>query len=85
MAAPTGTTALWDTVIIELNSPGGITSNSPGTLVGTVRQIGLQVNRVSVGDQVLFRQDSPSGVFSQSSTSWVAVSQTRILLIFTSP
>lgn len=86
MAAPTLVTAIGDTVIITLNTPSGVTSTNPGALIGTVCLIGGAVTFASVGDQVMFRQETPSATFSQGGTdSWVAIPQRNILLKFLTP
>jgi hypothetical protein len=86
MAAPAAVTVLWDNVVIELDNPAGITSNSPNYSIGTVRAIGANVTRVSIGWSVYFKQDEHGGAFSQTNTgSWIVVSQDNVKLSFTAP
>lgn len=84
MAAPASTTAIWDTVVVETDQPSGITPVNVGEVItGTVRLIGDNVTRVSIGQYVLFHKRN---IFSQDGeTVWAAVPQSDILLIYTTP
>ena len=83
MAAPTGVTAIGDTVIVTLDKPAGVTPTNPQVLTGTVCLIGGGVTFASVGDSVMFIQGTPSPTFSQGGTdSWIAISQNNILLSY---
>lgn len=81
-------TPTWDYVYINVYSYNGANPNfplfSPQTNIysrGTVAYIGPNVNRVSVGQLVVFK----IGGFVQDQTnSWAVVPQDAVLTIFTS-
>jgi len=82
MAAPTTVTPIWEQVIIEIDNTLGIVSlPSPGAAKGTVRLIGGNVTRVTVGQLVVFK----TGIsFSEGgATTWSSIEQNDIFFIFT--
>lgn len=79
-------TPIWDDVIISvygfsgINDSFGVEGCVPGYPRGTVDYIGPNVNRVSVGQLVVFKQ----GAFVYDGTNtWAVVPQESVLIIFT--
>ena len=85
MSAPVNVYALWDEVIISVYGGGGfpIYGTTPQQSQGTVETIGQNVDRVSVGQLVVFTK----GAFfsTTANTSWAVVPQSAILVTYKIP
>lgn len=83
-----GVNPLWDEVIISVYGPLGINSAypiegmTPEYPRGIIQYLGPNVNRVSVGQLVVFRK----GAFIRdASNTWSVVPQDAILVTYTFP
>jgi hypothetical protein len=85
-APPTGVTALWDEVIISVYSLGtgiGVGATTPNYPTGWVVATGQNVDRVSYGQIVTFRQGAY--ITQGNDTSWAVVPQEAILITYQEP
>lgn len=80
MAAPTLTAAISDWVIITTTTDTGVRPNVPTMLTGQVEAIGQNVDRVSVGQYVMFIKGL---AFSEGASSWAIVRESDINSIIT--
>lgn len=80
MAAPTGFEPTWDNVIITVSTGTGIGSNNNKVVIGTVEAVGLNVDRVAVGQMVLFKLGD---FISIGDDSWQVIPQSNILSVYT--
>ena len=92
MSAPTNVYAIWDQVIISVYNLGsgfGVVAKSQGQSQGTVEVIGPNVDRVSVGQLVVFTEGtiiatSDSDYLDDlANSSWQVVPQSSILVKYT--
>lgn len=67
-------------VIENVNEGENIVSEGDGTIVGTVRQTGVNVNAISAYDIVLYEKDG-ARYFSQGNSSYAVVNETKVILI----
>lgn len=83
MSAPVNVYALWDEVIISVYYLGagfGITATTPGQSQGTIVAIGPNVDRVSVGQLVVFTRGATFG--TTAGTGWSVVPQSACLVVY---
>lgn len=94
MSAPVNVYALWDQVIISpynLGSGFGVIAVSDNQSQGTVEVIGQNVDRVSVGQLVVFTKGAVIATSSDDllnelpNSSWQVVPQEAILVIYKPP
>lgn len=83
MSAPINVYALWDEVIISVYTLGagfGISATTSAQSQGTVAAIGPNVDRVSVGQLVVFTRGA---MFSTTAgTGWAVVPQSACLVVY---
>ncbi len=78
MAAPSGYEAIWEYVVISLTSSSDIISSDFSVATGLVEQIGDNVTKCSVGQNVVFKKEIQ---FNIGNATFQVIHQDNILLI----